>query len=296
MSKELSPIETARDLATKVASQNSQFLSFDQKSFMQASVREGLSLLKKGVHQAEIGRALRQCAQHSMLPGSHIYLIPFRNKFAEHGSHTITLLMSYRGVLEKINALDNCYCSAPQVVRDDEVFSLSRAVENGEIVFNMKHDLNPSSKGEIIGVYCLIKRDGDPDIIYLERDYIMKVREFAIKKSRDRETPWKGPFEIEMWKKTAVLRAAKYFPFGLPDIEGLELGSDEPTQITSVEADYAEAPSLPPKAKEQPEQEPIALPPAPDEAESYERAEAYEREEAEAKPPAKKVKSLKRDY
>ena len=246
--QEITINERAVKLATRVVSENLAFLTIDQKSFQQAALRAAVPLLQKGVAEQEIGRAIRDAAQISMLPGKHVYLIPFENQAAEFGRYSITLIMSFRGVLEKINAIEGCRCYAPRIVFANDDFDCSYATGSDGYAATVRHKPALADKGAPLAVYCVYSRGGVEDIVLLDRDYLEQVKAFAIARAKGKSTPWAGPWELEMWKKTAVLRAAKYFPFGLPDLKIEGQADDATIEPIDVPAEV-EAPDPLPKPK-----------------------------------------------
>jgi len=65
-------------------------------------------------------------------------------------------------------------------------------------------------RGRRIGVYAIAKmKDGGVEIEPMTESDVMAVRQ--ISRSKD-SGPWSGPFETEMWRKTAIRRLSKRLP------------------------------------------------------------------------------------
>lgn len=67
-------------------------------------------------------------------------------------------------------------------------------------------------RGEPVGVYCVVKTsDGDYLTETMKRDDIIKIRDRSQGFKSGKNSPWLTD-ELEMWRKTVVKRASKYWP------------------------------------------------------------------------------------
>jgi recombination protein RecT len=78
-------------------------------------------------------------------------------------------------------------------------------------------------RGEVIGVYALAKtKDGGLYVEVMDKAQVMAVKGA----SRAKTGPWTGPFEHEMWRKTAIRRLSKRLPMNT-DLEAVIKRDDE---------------------------------------------------------------------
>ena len=91
--------------------------------------------------------------------------------------------------------------------------------ENDEFYYEM--GLNPvlkhipvlSDQGKPTHVYAVaVLSSGIKKFIVLNKEEIEKVKKSSIAFTKGSDTPWKGDFEAEMWRKTAVKKLYKLLP------------------------------------------------------------------------------------
>lgn len=120
---------------------------------------------------------------------------------------TVAYMPMVAGILKKIRNSGELASIAAHVVFKNDRFrywvdSDGEHIEHEPLIFG--------ERGERIGVYALAKmKDG---AVYIEPMTIQQV--LAVKNSsRSRDSgPWSGPFEEEMWRKTAIRRLSKRLP------------------------------------------------------------------------------------
>ena len=128
------------------------------------------------------------------------YLVPRNNQ--------ICLDISYMGLMDLATATGAILWIQADVVREKDSFEL-----NG-LGKEPIHKHNPFSKdrGEIVGAYVTAKtKDGDylTDCMSIDEINAIKARSQAVKSGK--QTPWNTD-PVEMFKKTVVKRAYKYWP------------------------------------------------------------------------------------
>lgn len=111
------------------------------------------------------------------------------------------------GLLKKVRNSGELASITAQVVYKNDHFKFWVDGEGEHII----HEPNFfSDRGEPIGVYALAKtKDGGVYIEPLTRDDVAKIK--AASRSQ-KNGPWAGPFELEMWKKSAIRRLYKKLP------------------------------------------------------------------------------------
>ena len=161
----------------------------------------------------EIRTVLIEAASHGFIPGRHCHFLAFKVK----GNIELKCVMGYKGVMELINAVEGCAINPPRYVRESDKFKISVDFRDGHEVTSLMHEPNTRKTSPLLGVYCTWRRGGEHGVEFRDMEYLKKVQTFAKSKGG---AAWTGPFWEEMTLKTVVLRAAKYFPLGLPEFSG----------------------------------------------------------------------------
>lgn len=95
------------------------------------------------------------------------------------------------------------------VVREKDVFDYDLGMDKTLI-----HKPAKGDRGNLTGVYCVwIMDDGAKDFEYMDREQVLAIR--ARSSAKTKEGTVVGPWvtdEEEMWRKTVVRRASKYWP------------------------------------------------------------------------------------
>lgn len=181
-----------------------------------------------------IGSAVVTAAQLGLNLGINgaAWLIPFGQE--------CTLIIGYQGLV------DLCY-------RSDKVESVRAEIvyENDE--FEHEEGLNPilrhkktltGNRGKFIATYAIanLKDSSTPVYVVLTKEDVMAVKKSS-KAAKSSDSPWNGPFESEMWKKTAIKRLSKVLPKSTElnralqyeqDFEAKEVRCAKPAEVVSI--------------------------------------------------------------
>ena len=128
------------------------------------------------------------------------YLVPRNNQ--------ICLDISYMGLMDLATATGSILWIQADVVRDKDQFELNTIGKEP----THKHNPFAKDRGEIVGAYVIAKtKDGDylTDCMNIDEINAIKARSQAVKSGKT--TPWNTD-PVEMYKKTVVKRAYKYWP------------------------------------------------------------------------------------
>lgn len=145
-----------------------------------------------------------KAAQDGLLPdGREAAIVTYRSK---GGGYTATYMPMVGGILKKVRNSGELSSITSQVVYEKDFFEFF-IDEDGEHVTHRPEMFK--ERGAPIGVYALAKmKDGSVYIEVISVDEVNKVKA----SSRGTNGPWSGPFEHEMWRKTAIKRLAKRLP------------------------------------------------------------------------------------
>ena len=128
------------------------------------------------------------------------YLVPRNN--------VICLDISYMGLMDLATATGSILWVQADVVREKDIFELNGLGKEP----THKHNPFAKDRGEIVGAYVTAKtKDGDylTDCMSIDEITVIKNRSQAVKSGKT--TPWNTD-PVEMYKKTVVKRAYKYWP------------------------------------------------------------------------------------
>ena len=150
--------------------------------------------------------ALVECARLGHEPGTDQFaLVPFRNS---RGVPEVEGIEQYQGEIERMfraGAVRSVRC---EVVRDKDRF-LWRPTR----MELPEHEFDPlgtdEERGGLHGVYAyaMMADGGISQVVVMGRDEVMRHRAAAKTKEI-----WDGPFEVSMWRKTAVHELEKWVP------------------------------------------------------------------------------------
>lgn len=143
------------------------------------------------VNMAAIGISLNPALKHA-------YLVP-RDKM-------ICLDVSYMGLLHLAQEIGSIKWGQAKVVYEHDTY------ENQGLTKEPLHKFSAfGDRGQPIGAYCTVKLEsGDFMTEEMSAEEIQQVRNTS--KSKDSQySPW-NTFPMEMWRKTVVKRASKYWP------------------------------------------------------------------------------------
>jgi recombination protein RecT len=145
---------------------------------------------------ASVASVILQAAQWGLMPdGHHAHLIPYGND--------ATLQFDYKGILALVmRSGEVAHIHADIVCQNDKYrFNLGKAEEH---VVDLSKD-----RGEAYAVYAMVRfKDGETAAIQMSKAEVEAIR----KASRSGSSgPW-ATYPMEMWKKTAFKRLAKWLP------------------------------------------------------------------------------------
>lgn len=154
-----------------------------------------------------------QCASDGLIPDNReAALVSFNKKVGDNRWEKHAQYMPMvRGIVNRIQQAGDAKEIGVELVYQNEVREKRfhyRRTQNGVDFF---HDPDPfdMNKGEPVGVYASMNtKDGGFYVAVLSKADVAKIKA----SSKGRNTPWNGPFEHEMWKKSAIKRLAKIAP------------------------------------------------------------------------------------
>lgn len=180
--------------------------------------------------------ACMSAAQDGLLPdGKEAAMVTFKTK----SGHTVAQYMPMvAGILKKVRNSGELASITSQIVYEKDEFEFY-VDEDGE---HLKHrPLIFGERGKPIGVYALAKtKDGAVYIETLTADDVEKIKNV----SRGKNGPWSGPFQLEMWRKSAIRRLSKRLPMST-DLEHTITADDELYDLDQSEDKHEEKKETP---------------------------------------------------
>lgn len=159
--------------------------------------------------------AAMKAASEGLLPdGREAAIIPFKGK--------AMYIPMYSGILKKVRNSGELLSISAAIVYEKDVFSYSIDAD-GE---HLQHapDVFSDDRGLRRGVYAIAKtKDGGVYVEVMSEKQVMAVKNSGAAKDAG---PWKGPFEEEMWKKSAIKRLSKRLPMSTDLEETLKADDD----------------------------------------------------------------------
>lgn len=185
-----------------------------------------------------IQSALLNCAASGLDLGfgSRAYLVPYYNGAAR--VMEARFIPSYMGLIELMRNSGMIKDMRARVVHENDFCEVVLGSEE-----RLEHRPVWSNPGEAIGAYSVaVFTDNTSSFTLMSAEEIGAVKAQALAKLRNKEqSPWCGPFEEEMWKKTAIRRHAKTLPLSpvtrkaLGDLEAYEEREAENASIDVTE-------------------------------------------------------------
>jgi recombination protein RecT len=200
--KALAPIDEIRGSIARMEGEFAKTLPshIDVKKFMRVTmtaIQNNPSIL--GADRSSLYSACMKAAQDGLLPdGREAALVPY--------GQTVQYMPMIGGLLKKArNSGEIASINAVMVYTGDEFEYWID--ERGE---HIKHKPNlDTDRGQKRLVYATAQtKDGGVYIEVMTQEQVMAVRNV----SRSKGGPWSGPFEDEMWRKTALRRLTKRLP------------------------------------------------------------------------------------
>lgn len=218
---QIAPIEEVKNAISKMDEQFTSVLPQHISSAKFIQVVQTAIQTNPNILQADrrsLYSACMRSAQDGLLPdGKEAALVPFRNK---QGAAFVTYMPMVAGILKKVRNSGELASITSQIVFEKDTFKYWVDSE-GE---HVNHEpLMFQDRGAPIGVYALaITKDGAVYVEVLNADQVIDIKNF----SKAKDGPWHGPFESEMWRKTALRRLSKRLPMST-DLENVMTADDE---------------------------------------------------------------------
>lgn len=260
MSKALTPAQEIKGTLDKMSPQFRAALPAHIPVERFQRVAQTAILNDPGLAKADRRSLMAACvkaAQAGLLPdGREAALVTFKDQ--------AVFMPMVGGILKLVRNSGELKSITSQVVYEKDAFRYWTD-EQGEHISHEPQIFG--ERGSPIGVYSLaVLKDGGVYIEVMTAEQISAVKNV----SRGKGGPWSGPFETEMWRKTAVKRLAKRLPLST-DIEITLREDDEdnydftaaaepppqanpnqPTKLESMIADDDEPVDVTPESEEAP--------------------------------------------
>lgn len=244
--------------------------------------------------------AIGQCAQMGLEPNTvlgHAYLVPFNTKRKDSNGvdkwvNSVQVIIGYKGLIDLARRSGQIVSIAAHEVCENDDFELVYGLDE-----KLNHTPAMGERGEAIGFYAVAKlKDGGHCFEFMSLSQVEEIRDNSQGAWKDEwvrgkktgnkvkaNSPWwSNP--IEMGRKTAVRRLAKYLPLSIEFQTAAALdsmaegGKDQHLDEQGIDGDYSIIPND--ELEADPETGEIKDPNEPTEEE---KAAIKEREMAEAK-------------
>lgn len=194
------------------------------------SVQQNQMLLE--CSQQSLITALLKCAQDGLLPdGREAAITIYRSKAGPIAQYSPMV----GGILKKIRNSGEVKSVHPEIVYSKDEFDFFINGDGPDLLHRPNLD---SDRGEPKLVYVVANtKDGGRYVEVMSKKDVMAIRDNSPGKNNG---PWSGPFELEMWKKSAIRRLSKRLPQST-DAEDLMSRDDE---VLEVEGERIETPSF----------------------------------------------------
>jgi recombination protein RecT len=168
--------------------------------------------------------AIGQCAQLGLEPNTvlgHAYLVPFNTKRKDAGGNerwvnSVQVIIGYKGLIELARRSGQIVSIAAHEVCQNDKFELAYGLDE-----KLNHMPNMGERGPVIGFYAVAKlKDGGYSFEFMSTHQVLQIRENsqgfqqAKKWNKEGAHPWTVHF-VEMGRKTAIRRLAKYLPLSI---------------------------------------------------------------------------------
>lgn len=141
-----------------------------------------------------------------------------------------TLMMMFQGLLKLVRNSGELKDIQSAVVYEKDEFDYYTD-ENGE---HLKHKRSFGDRGKRVAVYAIARtKDGGTYVEVMDASQVEAVKKHGYNSG---DSPWNGPFQDEMWRKSPVRRLAKRLPSST-DMEtfGADLDPDDEPQVSAPE-------------------------------------------------------------
>lgn len=191
----------------------------DHESLQQCSLRS-------------IQTALLYCAASGLDLGfgDRAYLVPFWNNTQK--VNEARFIPSYKGLIELMRNSGTVRGVRARVVFEGDFIEVIQGTKE-----SLEHRPAWKDAGAPMGAYSVADfQDGSTEFLTMPADEILAVKEQALAKMKNKDgSPWSGPFEGEMWKKTVIRRHAKTLPLSPSTrkaLDDLERHEDAPASAS----------------------------------------------------------------
>jgi recombination protein RecT len=160
--------------------------------------------------------AIGQCAQMGLEPNTILgeaYLLPFKCKRKdvngqERWVDSVQVIVGYKGLISLARRSGQIISIAAHEVCENDHFELIYGLEE-----KLEHRPALDNRGEVIGFYAVAKlKDGGYSFDFMSTKQVNAI--MAKTQSKGAYGPWKDHW-IEMGRKTAIRRLAKYLPLSI---------------------------------------------------------------------------------
>mgnify|MGYP000871552532 CR=1 FL=1 len=142
---------------------------------------------------------LRAASDGLLVDGREAAIVPFKDQ-AQY------MPMTY-GIIKKMRNSGELSTISANIIHENDEFDYF-VDQDGEH-FTHKPKLL-GERGEAIGVYSMVKtKDGGLYFDVMNKNEVMAIRNVSRSKNN---SPWDGPFSLEMWKKSSIRRLSKRVP------------------------------------------------------------------------------------
>ena len=190
---------------------------------------------------ASLVYAIGQCAQLGLEPNTvlgHAYLVPFNTKRGDVWVKSVQVIIGYKGLIDLARRSGQIVSIAAHEVCEKDVFEYEYGLRE-----KLKHIPATGNRGAVTHFYAVAKLVGGGYAFeVMSVDQVMAVRaesqgyQQAVKYKKNAAHPWEKHF-IEMGRKTAIRRIAKYLPLSIEFQRASEMDGKAPD--TSSLVDYS---------------------------------------------------------
>ena len=182
------------------------------------------ALLKCDV--ASLVSAIGQCAQMGLEPNTvlgHAYLVPFNTKRkdangAERWVNSVQVIVGYKGLIDLARRSGQIVSIAAHEVCENDEFECSYG-----LVEVLRHKPAMNNRGAVVAFYAVAHlKDGGHAFEVMSVEQVEEIMRAT--QSKGKYGPWKDHF-VEMGRKTAIRRLAKYLPLSIEFQTAAELDS-----------------------------------------------------------------------
>ncbi len=153
--------------------------------------------------RASLVNAALECSADGLVPdGREAAFVEFKGK--------VKHMPMVQGIIKKIRQSGEVAIVSSHVIYENDRFRYWVDQNGVQVLF--EPDFFSVSRGEPIGAFAMAKfKDGDLAVEPMTREQIMDVKNVS-PAAKSEYSPWNGPFEMEMWRKTVIRRLSKSLP------------------------------------------------------------------------------------